>query len=259
MSLLLGAAVQHFRNTADKTGASPSTVASTRRILATAPVADHAPDEIGHVQRARRRRMMRTVRSSLLRLRRAAVVLVSIVALLLLYSAFVSAIGLLEWILALSAACLTAALSLFWPIKRPKYLQSRQGSDLRAMAERSETMLLENFSHFPIGAAPVINSILGRLIDLPRLALDIPKDHALTAEAECLIGRYLPDLVRGFISLAPSARHARENKIFIDSLATISKELERLSAEIAGIKTYNFEVQRRFIETRFGENDDLSI
>ena len=80
-------------------------------------------------------------------------------------------------------------------------------------------------------------------------------------EAQRLIGQHLPGLVNTYLGLppqerAPGAEHSRR---LTDSLAIVADELDHLCEKVGCERIASFDVERRFIETRYRDGNDLSL
>jgi hypothetical protein len=81
----------------------------------------------------------------------------------------------------------------------------------------------------------------------------------LAGDARRLVGQHLPKLVDSYLDLPPSSRApGSESSVrLIESLGIVSDELDHLLDQCCRDRQIGFDTQRRFIETRYGEDPGL--
>lgn len=206
---------------------------------------------------AHKRKVQRGISEVLRRVRRAAIVMVGLLAALVAYSIFVDPIGILTWFVALPTVFLAAMLALFWPSSRAPEPLARRAEVLKpqVLASRTQEWLLDRCPELPRPALPAVDTILSRLREMQPELATLPADAPLAGETRRLLGEHLPRLVDTFLALPPSARAPRSENSgrLAESLGIVADEVTRLSSQLSRDRTLSFDTQRRFIETRYGD------
>ncbi|WP_166041809.1 hypothetical protein [Sphingosinicella sp. YJ22] len=216
---------------------------------------------------ANKRRLERGVRAVGRRLRNAAI---AFVAMLLLIIAGIST-GVLGWItapLALIATFIISVLVLFWPSSGRgqghdlgPVIDATAAHRLDRLASQTEDWLVQRARGLPHEAAPALDRIVARLRELEPALAGTSSDTSDGGEAQRLIGQHLPGLVNTWLGLPPQQRapgsdHSRR---LADSLAIVADELDHLCEKVGCERIASFDVERRFIETRYRDGDGLSL
>lgn len=216
---------------------------------------------------ANKRRLERGVRAIGRRLRNSAI---AFVALLFLIIVGVSA-GVLGWIaapLALVAAFVISVLVLFWPSRGGRrdedlgpVIDATATHRLDRLAAQTEDWLVQRAPGLPRDSGPALDRIVARLRELEPALARTSADTPNGGEAKRLIGQHLPGLVNTYLGLPPSERQpaAEHSRRLADSLAIVADELDRLCDKVGCERIASFDVERRFIETRYRDGDDLSL
>lgn len=208
------------------------------------------------VREAEKRRKERRTREALARLRRGAAVAGLSGAGAVGYSLAIAPFSSVGAVAVGAAATVATGAALFWPSGR-RVEGGRFECEFRDLVPVAEDWLLARRPNLPGRAAGVLDEILVGLKDLEPHLCSLQPDGPLAGEARRLIGRHLPRLIEAYLA-TPSAVRRREPQMaerLIQGLDTVADELERLCAEVARDPKFNFDVQERFIRTRYREPD----
>jgi hypothetical protein len=109
---------------------------------------------------------------------------------------------------------------------------------------------------FPQIALPTVREIATRLEALQPHLGALPASSALAGEAGRLVGQAIPEVIGAYFALPADARSTSSHygRQLNDSLTTCLVELTSLHERIARDRHDNFEIHRRFIETRYGDD-----
>ena len=82
----------------------------------------------------------------------------------------------------------------------------------------------------------------------------------LAGDARRLICRHLPKLIDSYLALPPSARApgSDSSRRFAESLDIVAQEFDHLLDQCCRDRHLSFETQRRFIESRYQEDERLT-
>ena len=205
------------------------------------------------------RRIKRGVGEAMRRLRRAALIFVLLLFALVVFSAAVSPLG-WTWLLALPATFAAAVVSLLWPTRgrrpapSPAEAQDKMAAmPLAILAGRCEHWLLDRTADLPRAALDSADTILARLQALQPHVSALPETAPVAGEIRRLVGGHLPRLVDSYLALPPEARNSRSESShrIVESLAIVADELTRLCNDLDECRSSRFEVEHRFIETRY--------
>jgi hypothetical protein len=214
----------------------------------------------GSAREARKRRAQRKFQEWLRRVRRSALLLALMLAALVATSIFVAPIGFLTWLVAIPTVLLLAFLALFWPTRRPAPdVQGTRVVGFAELAERAAEGLLDRSEELPGRAIPAVDAIIARLHELAPHLGALGEDALLAGEARRLVGQHLPRLIDTYLALPSSERHGRSDssRHLTESLETVALELDDLLEQCCRDRQLSFDTQRRFIATRYGEDDAL--
>jgi hypothetical protein len=211
------------------------------------------------------RKLKRGLGEALRRVRRAGLIFVLLLLALIVWSIAVSPIGFFTWVVALPALFLAALVSLAWPTRGVRAPEAPTAEavariPLETLAGRCEQWLLDRCDELPRAALPSADMILERLQRLQPALADLPEASPLTGEVRRLVGGHLPRLVDSYIALPPEAREPRSDnsRRIAEGLDVVAGELSRLCTEIDGCRAASFEIEHRFIESRYKQDDRLS-
>lgn len=211
---------------------------------------------------AKKRRFQKTVNEVVRRLKRSAVVLVAMLGGLVLWSLLVGPIAFMTWLIAIPTAFLVAFVTLFYPSRRraePPLADSAATARLDELALRAANGLIDRCEELPGRAIPAAEAIVARLRELaPHLGTLDPRSLE-TGDARRLICQHLPRLVDSYLALPASDRSAgsENSQRFTDSLGIVAGELDHLLEQCCRERRLGFETQRRFIESRYKEDQAL--
>lgn len=216
---------------------------------------------------ANKRRLERGVRAVGRRLRNSAIAF--LVMLLLIVGGIATGyLGIVTTFLALVATFIISVLVLFWPSSGRRrdddlgpVIDTTATHRLDRLASQTEDWLVQRARALPREAGPSLDRIVGRLRELEPVLARTSSDTPNGGEAQRLIGQHLPGLVNTWLGLpaqerAPGAEHSRR---LADSLAIVADELDHLCEKVGCERIASFEVERRFIETRYRDGNDLSL
>lgn len=214
---------------------------------------------------AGRRKLQRGFAEALGRIRRAALVFVLLLLALVAWSVAVDPIGFFTWLVALPVSFLAAAATTMWPTRaarQPREVPTAEAVEripLETIAGRCEQWLLDRCDELPRAALPSADLILARLERLQPALAGLPAGSPLCGEVRRLIGGHLPRLVDSYIALPPEARDPRSDnsRRIAEGLEIVAGELTRLCGEIDGCRAASFEVEHRFIESRYQDGESL--
>ena len=215
---------------------------------------------------ARKRRAQRKWEEFGRRVRRAGLLFGLILAALVVASILVGGIGFLTWLVAIPTAFLFACISLGWPSARARRSAvpagteaARQALPLDELARRAEEGLMDRCAELPGRALPAAETIVARLADLQPCLAELDPASLLAGEARRLIGQHLPRLVDTYLDLPPPDRapSSEPSQRLIESLAIVADELGDILKQASSEKHLSFETQRRFIETRYKDDERL--
>lgn len=221
---------------------------------------------------AAKRTFERGVRAFLIRLRRAGITFVGLLGALVVYMIAIGGVGFFTFLAALVTIALAAMLVMFFPVnvreprppremRRAQVVEGAQTVQLAALASRTEDWLLERCRALPHQAGPSLDRIVDRLRDLEPSLATVPADSQIGGEAQRLIGQHLPSLVDTYLGLPPAEREVGSptRERLAESLSIVADHMDELCERIAEDRRMGFETERRFIETRYRDDDRLSI
>lgn len=211
------------------------------------------------------RKLKRGAAEVLRRLRRAGLIFVVLLFALVIWSVAVSPVGFFTWLVALPAIFLAAMLSTAFPTRAARVAAAPPDPaavaaiPLPTLAGRCEQWLVDRCDELPHTALPSTDLILARLQHLQPALADLPADSPLTGEVRRLVGGHLPRLVDSYIALPHEARGpgSDNSRRISEGLGIVAQELTRLCGEVDGCRSASFEIEHRFIESRYKEDDSL--
>lgn len=215
---------------------------------------------------ANARKLKRGAAEAFRRLRRAAFLFVGLIFVLVAVDIAGASIGFLTWLFALCAVFVGSLLSMTMPTRAgrpaPPIAPTRDAVakvPLPMLAGRCEIWLLDRCQDLPHTALASADLILARLQRMQPGLEALPDASPLTADVRRLVGGHLPNLVDSYLALPPESRgRGTENdKRISESLGVVAEELTRLCGEIDGCSEASFEIEHRFIESRYREDDRL--
>jgi hypothetical protein len=154
-----------------------------------------------------------------------------------------------------AGAVVVTGAALFWPSGR----RSDGGNfecEFRDLVPVAEDWLLAKRVSLPARAGNVLDQVLVALKDLEPHLCGLDPEGLLAGDARRLIGRHLPRLIESYLATS-SARRERDPELtarLVAGLEAVAAELERLCAEVTRDPHLSFEVQERFIHTRYKEH-----
>lgn len=205
-----------------------------------------------------KRKVQRGMREVGRRVRRAAIVFVLLVLALIVADVAGASIGFVTWLIALPTLFLVALLTLTMSTRKraePAVLGSGSAQPLDRLASSTEDWLLERCRDLPRPALPALDSILYNLREVQPCLTELPETSHLHGETQRLVGQHLPRLVNSYLALPHEARApGSENELRIaESLDLVAQELHLLCGKVGEERSSGFEINRRFIESRYGD------
>lgn len=215
-------------------------------------------------RQASTRKLKRGAAEIFRRVRRAGLVFVLLLLVLVAWSIAVAPIGFLTWLVALPAVFLAALFSMTFPTRGGRRREAPTPDavariPLPVLAGHCEQWLLDRCEELPRAALPSADMILVKLQHLQPALDGLPENSPLHGEVRRLVSGHLPRLVDSYLALPPEARgpSSENSRRIADGLETVAGELARLCSEIDGCRAASFEIEHRFIETRYKEDDRL--
>lgn len=218
---------------------------------------------------AARRNLERGVRSFLIRLRRAGFTFVALFSALVVYMIVYGFIGIFTLMFALAGILLLSMLVMTFPVRdrRPKrppegaVVDGGTAARLDVLTHQTEEWLVERCRALPSQAGPALDRIVFRLRDLAPSLATVPADTALGGEAKRLIGEHLPNLVTTYLSLPPGERsfYSDTSERLSESLGIVADQMDDLCERVAQERRMGFETERRFIESRYSDDENLKL
>lgn len=217
---------------------------------------------------AAKRGLERGLRSVLTRLARAGITFFGLLAALIVYNMASGWMGFLNLIGALVLVVMASIVIMFLPVRDRRREQALGDGPiiegianvrLDRLASQTEDWLLERARALPSQAAGSLDRIIDRLRDLQAPLAGIKAESPTGGEAQRLIGQHLPSLVTTYLSLPPGERgfHDQSSAALADSLRIVAERMDELCERVANEKRMGFETERRFIDSRYGEDERL--
>lgn len=217
---------------------------------------------------AARNSLERGLRSVLIRLRRSAITFFGLLAALIVYNIASGWMGFLNLLGALVLVVMASIAIMFVPVRDKRreaalrdgpIIDGTSNVRLDRLAQQTEDWLLERCRALPSQASGSLDRIIDRLRDLQQPLAGVRADSALGGEAQRLIGQHLPSLVTTYLSLPPAERGFQESSSasLADSLRIVADRMDELCERVAEEKRMGFETERRFIDSRYGDDERL--
>jgi hypothetical protein len=210
------------------------------------------------VQAAEKRQSERRNRNAGRRLRRAATAAGASGAGVAGIGIAVAPIGTVALMAAGGAALLAAGAALFWPL-RPPGAGRISHEELTELLLDAEQWLLEHRKTIPMEALAPLDRIFQRIDDIHSHVQTLEPNGSVAWDLRRMIADHLPRLIDAYAGLPSSVREADAELLprLIDGLETCDHELIRLCHEASAAHLHGFQVQNRFLETRYGEDPRL--
>ena len=220
-----------------------------------------------------RERLQRGLRSIFVRMRRAGITFVVLFAALVIYMLGSAGVGFFTFLLAMAGIVMLSLTAMALPVRdrtrrkpakedwapRP-IVDGGPAVRLDRLTEQTENWLLTRCRALPSAAGPALDRIIHRLRDLQPSLATVKTETPLGGEAQRLIGQHLPDLVTTYLSLPPGERsfHDETSRRLADSLGIVADQMDDLCERVRTERLMGFEAERRFIESRYRDDDRLS-
>ena len=211
------------------------------------------------VVEAEKRRAQRRAQVAMRKFNRAASIAGTSGAGVLGYSLAVAPVGTPGLIAAGAATLVAAGAALCWPTRSPVDGKiSRE--ELTALVAEAEDWLLGQRKTLPGRAIPGVDAIIARLGDLHPHVPALDPYGQVAWDLRRLLTDHLPRLILSYSSLPATVRDADPSLFqrLIVSLKTLDEELVRICKEASRDHLLTFEVQDRFIESRYKDGDQLT-
>lgn len=215
-------------------------------------------------------KLERGLRSVVTRLIRATGTFFGLIAALIVYNMASGWMGFLNLLGALVLIVMASIAIMFLPVRdkgrarEPELdggpvIEGTANVRLDRLAQQTENWLLARCRALPSQASGSLDRIVGRLRDLQAPLAGVKAESPLGGEAQRLIGQHLPSLVTTYLSLPPAERgfHDRSSAELAESLAIVADRMDELCERVAHEKRMGFETERRFIDSRYGEDERL--
>lgn len=190
------------------------------------------------------------------RVRRAGLLLIMIVAGLLVLG-MIHPITLLLWLVAIPLAGFGSLLSLMWPTRR--WLKKRSPRNALPDLAGSTIVRLGRFrSEMPISSRAAFDLVVERVKGISALVGD-ERNVLLVDEAKRLVGEHLPRLLESYCALPRGERTPSRADALTSALVAIADELADLLLRFQRARADRFEIEGRFIASRFPGTDLASV
>ena len=162
-------------------------------------------------------------------------------------------VALLLWLIALPLAGFASLLSLMWPTRHR--LKKRSSPAAPADLTASTIARLARIrSEMPMSSRPTFDLVLERLKEISALVGD-ERNILLADETRRLVGEHLPRLLESYCALPRSERTPDRADALTSALSAIAEELADLSLRLQSARADRFEIEGRFIASRFPSSD----
>lgn len=213
-------------------------------------------------------RLERGLRSVVVRLIRATGTFFGLIAALIVYNMASGWMGFLNLLGALVLIVMASIAIMFLPVRDRSRVRDDEAGPviegtanvrLDRLAKQTEIWLLERYRALPSQASGSLDRIVGRLRDLQAPLAGIKPDSPTGGEAQRLVGQHLPSLVTTYLSLPPRERGFDDTASadLAESLRIVADRMDELCERVAHEKRMGFETERRFIDSRYGEDERL--
>jgi hypothetical protein len=134
---------------------------------------------------------------------------------------------------------------------------SPENQNVRQLVGQTELWLESQRRALPPPAVKLVDHI-GLQLDALGLQLqDLDQSHPKATEVRKLVGEHLPNVVDGYRKIPEHLRHEAHSgttpaKQFIDSLTTISGEIDSVTRQLAAGAIDNLSIQNRYLEYKYG-------
>jgi hypothetical protein len=204
-----------------------------------------------------KRKLQRGVREAGRRFRRAGLIFLLLLFALIIADVAGASVGFFTWVFALAGMAMAALFSMLWPTRasRRSTVPAGAAESLDQLAGAREEWLLERCRELPRPALPAVDSILYNLREMQPCLAHVTPNSRLHGETQRLVGEHLPRLVESYLAIPYEARApGSQNDLRIaESLDLVAQELHRLCVDVTRERSDGFEVNRRFIESRYGD------
>ncbi len=165
--------------------------------------------------------------------------------------------GVMLTVLALAALVLVVATRKTAPPKRTELTKG----DVRTMVGKTELWLEHQRPALPPPAASIVGD-MGVQLDALGLQLEtVDQAHPAAREVRKLVGEVLPETVESYRRIPAHLRSearsgATPDQQLTDSLASISREIDSVTRQLAEGSLDDLAIKTRYLEYRYGEGDD---
>ncbi len=147
-------------------------------------------------------------------------------------------------------------------MKTPSMAELRQG-DVGQMVGKTQLWLEGQRAALPAPAVRIVDQLGGQL-DALGLQLDgVSSQEPALAEVRKLVGEHLPEMITGYRRIPAHLRIEERNgrtpeQQLTDGLATISREVDSVTRQLAAGELDKLAVRERFLEIRYAGDDTAS-
>ena len=207
------------------------------------------------VAAAEKRRRQRKTQEAMRRFTRAASVTGASGVGLIGYSAVIAPIATTGLVAAAAATAIAAGAALFWPSRSP--LGKISQAELIALVLEAEDWLLRQRQQLSGRAIPALDNIFFRLNDLHPHVPAMDPHGPLAWDLRRLLTDHLPKLIQSYGSLPATVRDEALLNRLVEGLETLDQELIRICKEASRDHMLTFEVQKRFIESKYRDGEQI--
>ncbi|WP_374531966.1 hypothetical protein [Novosphingobium sp.] len=138
-----------------------------------------------------------------------------------------------------------------------------QSTDARALVGRTELWLESQRRALPPPAVKLVDHIGLQLDALSLQLADVDPAHPQAAEVRKLVGEHLPDIVEGYRKIPEHLRYEERagstpTKQFVDSLTTISAEIDSVTRQLASGAIDDLAIKTRYLDYKYGDAMDAA-
>ena len=211
---------------------------------------------------ARRRHLSRSAASVGRRLANIGMAIVALIVATMAYGIFIAPIGWTGLFIAMVATLFILVFFSVWGGEKPEKPFSE------TMPDRDVVRTLDGFLHrrraaLPAPAARRVDAISQQLPLLESRLTEVDALDPLAQDARRLMGKHLPELIERYERVPPAYRHQRDGEgLTVDerlaaSLDAANQALGEIGQKLAKTDLDAFEMQGRFIESRYKEDPEL--
>ena len=180
-----------------------------------------------------------------------------------LFGAFVNALGFGGVMIVALALFLTLIIFAQYPkVKTPKRADLTRTQDAKQLVARTELWLEHQSPALPAPAVKLVEDIGVQLDGLGRQLEHVDPAHPAAAETRKLVGEILPETVETYRRIPNHLRGetragATPDRQLTDSLGKISKEIDRVTRQLAEGSLDDLAIKTRYLDYKYGDAEGL--